>query len=83
MLEALGYDVSGEVTVEPKDLRELRARVVLETEEWEDPVTGRRQQRMRVPYQGYRPASAEANGDPEGAGEASAGADDPFDEFRP
>jgi len=34
----------------------LRARVQVEPEEREDPLSGRRQVRMRVPYLGYGPA---------------------------
>lgn len=53
VLDALGIDVRGEVEVEPKDLIGLRACVLIQPEEREDPVTGRRQVRMRVPYLGY------------------------------
>ena len=91
VLEALGYDVAGEVVVDPDDLLELQALVQLETEEWEDPVTGRRQERMRVPYLGYRPVSdadgAEVrSGAQPGTGAGGSfggGADDPFEDFRP
>ena len=51
--EALGLDVSGEVEVDPQDLVNLEAQVKVEPEEREDPMTGRRQVRMRVPYLGY------------------------------
>lgn len=53
VLRLLGFDVSGRVEVEPADLqgRELRAQFV--SEAWEDPVTGQRQTRLRVPYRGY------------------------------
>lgn len=90
VLECLGYDVSGEVVVDPDDLLELRALVQLETEEWEDPVTGRRQERMRVPYLGYRSASDSAEDTGSNGADAAAqgsalggGSDDPFEDFRP
>ncbi len=53
VFEALGLDVRGELEIDPEDLVDLRARVSVEPEEREDPVTGRRQVRMRVPYLGY------------------------------
>lgn len=59
LLEALGIDVRGEVEVQSTDLVNLRALVKVEPEEREDPLTGRRQVRMRVPYLGYAPLSAE------------------------
>jgi hypothetical protein len=55
VLAALGVDVSGEVELETNDLIGLRARVTVHPEEREDPVTGQRQVRMRVPYLGYAP----------------------------
>ena len=58
VLEALGVDVRGELDIEPADLVGLRARVQVEPEEREDPLSGRRQVRMRVPYLGYGPVSA-------------------------
>jgi hypothetical protein len=62
VLEAFGLDVRGEVDLEPHDLVDLRAQVRVEPEEREDPLTGRRQVRMRVPYLGYAPLR-EAGGD--------------------
>lgn len=53
VLGALGFDVEGEVEVDSEDLTGRRAIVVLETEEWEDAISGRRQIRMSVPYLGY------------------------------
>src|SRR6185295_3132814 len=53
VLEALGLDVRGELEIEPADLVNLQARVRIVPEEREDPVTGRRQVRNRVPYLGY------------------------------
>ena len=55
VLEILGVDSDGEVELEPHDLKGRRADVVLVPEEWEHPVTGRRQKRNRVPYHGYAP----------------------------
>jgi len=55
VLAALGIDVTGEVEVESKDLVGLRARVLVQPEEREDPISGKRQVRMRVPYLGYEP----------------------------
>ncbi len=53
VLEAFGLDVSGEIEIDTGDLVNLRARVQVVPEEREDPATGRRQVRMRVPYLGY------------------------------
>lgn len=53
VFEALGLDVSGELEIEAPDLVGLRARVAIQPEEREDPLSGRRQVRMRVPYHGY------------------------------
>ena len=63
VLEALGLDVSGELDIESGDLVGMRARVQVEPEEREDPLTGRRQVRMRVPYLGYAPMIAGAADD--------------------
>jgi hypothetical protein len=62
---SFGLDVRGELELDPDDLVNLQARVKVEPEEREDPVTGRRQVRMRVPYLGYAPIEQEpkdANG---------------------
>ena len=71
VLEALGLDVKGELEIEPNDLMNLQARVRVIPEEREDPVTGRRQVRMRVPYLGYAPMSGrdEGSGRNEGRGD--------------
>lgn len=53
VLEALGISVSGPVEVQPTDLIGLRARVAFQTEEREDPFTGRHTLRLRVPYAGF------------------------------
>lgn len=62
VLQALGLDTSGQVEIQPFDLEGRTARVVLGLEEWEDPVTKRRQIRLRVPFRGYEPA--DSNGGP-------------------
>ncbi len=62
ILEALGLDVRGELEIEPNDLVNLQAAVKVEPEEREDPLTGRRQVRMRVPYLGYA-SLARSDGD--------------------
>lgn len=63
VLAALGMDVKGVVEIEPTDLVNLRARVNVEPEEREDPQTGRRQVRMRVPYLGYESYEGPAEAD--------------------
>jgi hypothetical protein len=68
VLEALGLDVRGELEIDPVDLVNLQARVKVEPEEREDPVTGRRQVRMRVPYLGY--AAVEEEGSLRASGDA-------------
>lgn len=55
VFEALGLDVRGELELESRDLVNLQACVTVTPEEREDPLTGRRQVRMRVPYLGYAP----------------------------
>jgi hypothetical protein len=72
VLEALGLDVKGELEIEPADLMNLQARVRVIPEEREDPVTGRRQVRMRVPYLGYAPLGAVGRGDGEARTEPEA-----------
>lgn len=57
VLEMLGFDVAGEVDVTPAGLEGRRALVQIVYEEREDPVSGKRQMRPRVPFRGY--ASAE------------------------
>jgi hypothetical protein len=53
VLTALGLDTRGEVELDPDDLLGLRARVRFELEEREDAISGRRQLRLRVPYEGF------------------------------
>lgn len=55
VLEAFGLDVRGELEIDSNDLVNLQARVQVAPEEREDPLSGRRQVRMRVPYLGYVP----------------------------
>jgi hypothetical protein len=53
VLARLGFDVSGMVNITPDDLLDLQVQAELVIEEREDPVSGRRVERMRVPYMGY------------------------------
>ena len=55
VLRALGLEVEGELSIVPQDLVGLRASVQVGVEEREDPHTGRRAVRNRVPYDGYAP----------------------------
>ena len=60
VLDKLGFDVSGEVELTPESLDGRRVQVQIVLEEREDPATGRRQVRNRVPYRGYESADSEA-----------------------
>jgi hypothetical protein len=53
VLARLGFDVHGTLDISPGDLLGLHVRATFVTEEREDPVTGRRVMRLRVPYLGY------------------------------
>jgi len=53
VLDRMGFDVRGPVDLEPRDLMDVRVRVQFVTEEREDPLTGKRTVRLRVPYTGY------------------------------
>jgi hypothetical protein len=67
-LEAFGFDVSGETCVEPGDLEGIQVRARLVHTTWEDPETGRRQERMTVPFLGYESAGEQAsNGETSGS----------------
>ena len=66
-LTALGLDTRGELEVESHELVGREALVRLMLEEREDPLTGRRQMRLRVPYQGYRPRSESGGVEPDRA----------------
>ena len=53
VLDRMGFDVRGPLDIEPRDLMDVRVRVQFVTEEREDPLTGKRTVRLRVPYSGY------------------------------
>ena len=55
VLNALGFDVSVAIEVQPADLRGKVAHVRLITQESTHPETGRIQRRSRVPYDGWSP----------------------------
>jgi hypothetical protein len=56
VLDSLGVETEGVVEIAPDDLVDLRACVQVVPEEREDPLSGRRELRNRVPYDGYVPA---------------------------
>ena len=56
ILAYLGFNVSGSLDVAPQDLVGRRIQAQFHTEEREDPLSGRRIVRLRVPYMGYAPA---------------------------
>ncbi len=53
VLQRFGFDVSGRLEIASSDLVGRRIGVQLVTEEREDPHTGQRTVRLRVPYLGY------------------------------
>lgn len=53
VLNALGFDTSGRLDVEIEELLGRHANIEVRLGEWEDPATGRRTERMNVPYLGY------------------------------
>ncbi len=53
VLSSLGFDLSAPVEIDAPDLVRRCARVHLQNEEREDPATGQRTIRLRVPYAGY------------------------------
>lgn len=55
-LETLGLDTGGVVDVDPADLVDRRVLATFLEEEREDPLSGRRTLRLRVPYSGFAPA---------------------------
>lgn len=61
VLAGLGLDVSGELEIEPPDLIGREAWVEVALEEREEPLTGRRQLRLRVPYDGFRACEEEGD----------------------
>ncbi len=56
LLTALAFDAHGAIEIEPHDLLGRSMDVELVPEEWENPVTGRRQRRNTVPYDGFASA---------------------------
>ncbi|MFT5291129.1 MAG: hypothetical protein ACI8QS_002306 [Planctomycetota bacterium] len=56
VLHRLGFDVRGEIDLGAQELDGLYVRASVIPEEREDPVTGKRVERMRVPYMGYETA---------------------------
>lgn len=54
VLECLGFDVSGSLDLDPDDLLGKEVSADFIPEEHEDPHSGRRISRLRVPYMGYR-----------------------------
>jgi len=64
ILGRLGFDVSGHLEIESSELVGRQAIVQLELEEREDPLSGRRVSRLRVPYMGYETVSGEAEDEP-------------------
>lgn len=65
VLETLGLNVQGVLEIETTDLVAREAIVMLTPEEREDPATGRRMVRMRVPYMGYEPVPPRSGSTPE------------------
>jgi hypothetical protein len=53
VLSALGFDVGGRLTLDSRELVGRTAQVTILAEERTDPLTGTRQVRPRVPFQGY------------------------------
>jgi hypothetical protein len=78
VLEALGVDVRGAVELSPSDLVGREAQALFQSEEREDPLTGRRVLRLRVPYAGYAALDATLDAAAWGArgGAAAGGAQD-------
>jgi hypothetical protein len=58
VLDAFELDTRGAVELEPADLLAQKVDVQLVPEEYEHPVTGRRQRRNRIPYDGYAVAGS-------------------------
>ena len=53
VLNVLGFDTSGALEVQSADLLGREAEVDFFVEEWEDPQTSRRTERLAVPFLGY------------------------------
>ena len=56
VLGRLGFDTSGRLALAPEHLVDRVVVATLQEEEREDPISGRRVVRLRVPYLGYAPA---------------------------
>ena len=56
VFQRLGFEVEGELDVSSQELEGLYVRATVIPEFREDPLTGKRVERMRVPYMGYEPA---------------------------
>lgn len=63
VLSRLGFDVSGRLSIESSELVGRRVRAELVREEREDPQSGRRIARLRVPYVGYERDTGAEDGD--------------------
>jgi hypothetical protein len=53
VLARIGFDVSGTLELQPTDLLGLKVRAQFITEERDDPLSGKKVTRLRVPYSGY------------------------------
>jgi len=56
VLHSLGFDTSGAVDIDAAQLLGCQAFVDFFIEEWTDPNTSRRTERLAVPFLGYEPA---------------------------
>mgnify|MGYP001577571154 FL=1 len=59
VLQILGFPVSGQLDLQPPQLMGLKALVLVQPEEREDPTSGIRRLMNRVPFTGYAPAPVE------------------------
>jgi hypothetical protein len=83
VLKGLGVPTQGVVEIEPQDLVGRRALVQIQLEERENPQTGRREMRTRVPYAGYDPIeSGDSAADLDQESSESSPQPDPFGESR-
>lgn len=62
VLEKMGFDVGAPLELAAGDLEGVRVFVEVELEDREDPLTGKRQIRPRVPFQGYEPYDGDWTG---------------------
>lgn len=63
VLGAMGFDVSGALDLQSQELLGCMVFVEFFIEEWADPNSDRRTERLSVPYLGYEPAPGEADED--------------------